>query len=131
MKDGSTTEHDWLGFMPPHHRIQVIDPPAGYIVNGNSRVASSKYYNGLHDLTIFTARADRLHQLLSEKISKGHKLTMEDAKEIVADTVDVYCIQMLPYIRGSIADADTVFAQFDCNFTASSSRAAMYEVFMF
>lgn len=40
IKDGTTTENDWLGFVPPQHRIQIIDPPKGYIVNGNNRIAS-------------------------------------------------------------------------------------------
>ena len=65
IKDGSTTDHDWLGFVPPAHRLQVIDPPSGYIVSANNRIASTSYYNGLHGHAMFTARSDRLHQVLS------------------------------------------------------------------
>jgi penicillin amidase len=80
IKDGTTTDHDWLGFVPHTHRLQVIDPPSGYIVSANNKIASSEYYNGLHDYAIYTARSDRLHQVISEGIAKGRKFTVEDAK---------------------------------------------------
>lgn len=65
VKDGSTTEHDWLGFVPPSHRLQTIDPPKGYIINGNNKLANDLYYNGLHKYTIYTARSDRMHAMIS------------------------------------------------------------------
>ena len=94
IKDGTNTHHDWRGFVPHYHRLQVLDPQSGYIVSANNRIASNNYYNGIHQFTIFTARSDRLHQLISEGIAKGRKFTIDDAKKIVADTVDVYCLQM-------------------------------------
>jgi penicillin G amidase len=120
-----------MGFVPHNHRLQIIDPPSGYIVSANNRISSGNYYNGLHDYNIFTARSDRLHQIISEGIANGHKFTVEDMKEMLADTVDVYCQQILPYVKGVVSDASTLLATFDCDFVSTSSEAAMYEVFLF
>jgi acyl-homoserine lactone acylase PvdQ len=131
IKDGSTTDHDWRGFVPPGDRLQIIDPPSGYIVSANNRIASANYYNGLHAYNMFTARSDRLHQILSEGIAKGHKYTVEDAKKIVTDTVDVYCIQMQSYLKASIPQASSALEGFDCDFKPESTQATMYENFFY
>ena len=131
IKDGSTTEHDWLGFVPPAHRLQIIDPPSGYIVSANNRIASTSYYNGLHGYSMFTARSDRLHQILSEGIAKGRKFTVADMKAIVTDTVDVYCIQMQSYLKASMPQAASALEGFDCDFKAESWQAVMYENFFY
>lgn len=85
----------------------------------------------MHQYTIFTARSDRLHQLISEGIAKGHKFTIDDAKKIVTDTVDVYCLQMQSYLKATISEAASELTGFDCDFKASSTQAAMYEVFIY
>lgn len=131
VKDGSTTEHDWLGFVPAHHRLQIVDPPQGYLANANNRIASHAYYNGLHDYTIFTARSDRLHELISAQIASGRKFELQDLKNILADTVDTYCRRILPDLKALIPEAEAILGDFDCNFTSSSSAAVAYEVFMF
>ncbi len=74
VKDGKTTENDWLGFVPPYHRLQTIDPAKGFIANGNNKLAGEVYYNDLHKYTIYTSRSDRIHFLIEELIKKGHKL---------------------------------------------------------
>lgn len=61
IKNGTTTDHDWLGFLPKYHRMHIVDPKSGYIVSSNNRIASEKHANGLNERTIFTARSDRLH----------------------------------------------------------------------
>jgi penicillin G amidase len=39
IKDGSTSEHDWVGVVHPLDRMFVADPPKGYIVTSNNRLA--------------------------------------------------------------------------------------------
>lgn len=50
---------------------------------------------------------------------------------MVLDTVDVYCRQIIPLIKEAIPAADKALKEFDCNFIATSSQAAMYEVFFY
>ena len=71
IKDGTTTDHDWLGFLPKYHRMHIVDPEPGYIVSSNNRIASQKHANGVNDRSIFTARSDRLHEMIGERIKNG------------------------------------------------------------
>ena len=41
VKDGTTTEHDWIGFVPPQFRMHLKDPSKGYIIHSNNRVAEA------------------------------------------------------------------------------------------
>jgi acyl-homoserine lactone acylase PvdQ len=40
LKDGTTSENDWLGFMPAHERMHAFDPKKGYLATSNQRVTS-------------------------------------------------------------------------------------------
>lgn len=79
IKDGTNTDHDWLGFLPKNQRMHIVDPVSGYIVSANNRIASGKHANGLNNRNIFTARSDRLHEMIGERIKKG-KINVADMK---------------------------------------------------
>ena len=96
VKDGTTTEDDWLGFMPNQHRLSVVDPECGYIVAANNRGASHEYYNNILKFDIFTARADRITEMIEDKISRGIKFNAQVTKQMIEDTVDTYCQRILP-----------------------------------
>jgi penicillin amidase len=68
------------------------DPPKGYIVTANNKPVSEKYFNGVYESSVMTARANRIDDLIQEKIKKDLKFTVEDMKRIQLDTVDVLCI---------------------------------------
>ena len=48
---------------------------------------------------MFTARADRLEHLIKDKIKKGIKITKEDMKSMQADTVDVFCLEVVDRMK--------------------------------
>lgn len=64
IKDGTTSLHDWVGLVPPEDRMHVYDPPKGYMIHANNKVAEHGYYGGYLDHTIYTARADRIDELI-------------------------------------------------------------------
>lgn len=78
--------------------MHIMDPPKGYIINANNRVAENQYYGGYLDYTIYTARADRLEEIIRGEIEAGRKIGVEFVKKTLMDTVDVYCRQILPEI---------------------------------
>lgn len=131
IKDGTTTDHDWLGFLPGHQRMHIVDPASGYIVSSNNRIASEKHASGVNLRTIFTARSDRLHEMIGERMKRGEKIGIAGMKEMVLDTVDVYCRQVLPYLNSLFGGVAAPFSLFDCNFTKDSFLASIYEVFFY
>jgi penicillin amidase len=64
IKDGTTSDHDWVGVVSAENRMHLADPPKGYIIHANNRVAGEGYYGGYLNYTIFTARADRIDELI-------------------------------------------------------------------
>jgi len=98
IKDGSTFEHDWTGLINGKQQLRLYDPPKGYIVTANNKPVSAKYQNGIYESSILTARANRIDEMIREKIRKGEKLTVEHMKQIQLDTVDVLCRQNVPNI---------------------------------
>lgn len=111
--------------------MHIYDPPKGYIINANNRVAENDYYDGYLDYTIYTARADRIDEALKKEFQAGRKISDDFAKKIILDTVDVYCRQILPEITEVVEESRPFLSNFDCDFTASSTQASIYEVFMF
>lgn len=68
VKDGTTSEHDWVGIVPAEDRMYVIDPPKGFFVHANNRLAEEDFYGGLLNFTAFTARGDRITQLIKAEL---------------------------------------------------------------
>lgn len=128
IKDGTSTENDWQGFIPLQDRLTTIDPKSGYLVAANNRGSSNNYYNGLHQYDFFTARADRISQLLEDYIAKGVKINAEIAKKIVSDTIDSYCQKILPTLLAVLPQSAKFLQNFDCNFTSESTTVPVYEL---
>ena len=68
-------------------------------MTANNQPASEKYQNGIFGISMFTARADRLEHLIKDKIKKGIKITKEDMKSMQADTVDVFCLEVVDRMK--------------------------------
>ena len=65
VKDGTSSKHDWKGMMPPEDRLSVCDHDRGYFVVANNQAAPDKFHGGYFRHSIFTARANRLEELIS------------------------------------------------------------------
>ncbi len=48
IKDGSTSDHDWIGLIKGDDQLNLHDPPKGYIVTANNRPVSGNYQNGVY-----------------------------------------------------------------------------------
>lgn len=75
--------------------MNIHDPPKGFIVHANNKMAEGGYYGGYLDYTTYTARADRIDSLLRNKIQSGKKINFDFARSVLYDTVDIYCQQIL------------------------------------
>lgn len=129
IKDGTTSEDDWQGFIPLEDRLTTIDPECGYIVAANNRGSTDLYYDGLHKYHAYTARADRITEMIEDYISRGIKINTEITKKMLADTVDSYCRRILPTILTALPQSAAILNNFDCDFTQNSLAAPVYELF--
>ena len=128
--DGTTSEHDWIGFINGTDKLRLRNPKKGYVVTANSRPAGphfkGQYYNNNFQVT---ARAVRISKLLREKIESGKKLTVQDSIDIQLDPVDEYCLLILPHLKTLDPRFGSVFSNWGCQFTVDSQEASIFEAF--
>jgi penicillin amidase len=93
--DGSTDAGEWTGYIPFDQLPHVYDPPEGYIVTANQRIAGRSYPYFLTHEWAAPYRARRITELLTAK----PKLKPEDFQAIQADT---YSIPAMAFARAVI-----------------------------
>jgi penicillin amidase len=137
--DGATDAGEWTSYIPFDKLPHVYDPPEGFIVTANQRVAGGGYSQYLTREWAAPHRARRIFDLLQAK----SKLTPSDMRDIQADT---YSIANASFARevvkvagdqsGSVAPGDekwretlALFAAWDGRMD-SDSRAAVIAALM-
>lgn len=103
VKDGTKSESDWIGFVQGENKLHCEDPSRGYIVTANNKAASWSYFDGISDVAIYTARADRIESMIREEIKAGRKLSKDFMKKMQLDTVDVHCLEVVAGMRKKLA----------------------------
>ena len=98
--DGSTTDGDWLGNIPFDELPNLYNPPEGFIVTANQRIAGTDYKYQQMTRTFMSSRARRIHDLLAA----NNKVTMDDSRDIQHDIYN----QPLALIARSIVADGTV-----------------------
>jgi penicillin amidase len=83
--DGATDDGEWTGYIPFAELPHVLDPPEGFIVTANQRVAGRSYPHFLTHEWSAPYRARRIHDLLQAT----PKLKPDDFRDIQADTFSI------------------------------------------
>ncbi|MBC7909548.1 MAG: penicillin acylase family protein, partial [Pyrinomonadaceae bacterium] len=83
--DGTTDAGEWTGYIPFDKLPHVYDPPEGFIVTANQRVAGGSYPFHLTHEWSAPYRARRIYNLLQAK----PKLKPDDFRDIQADTYSI------------------------------------------
>ncbi len=122
--DGSTTDGDWLGLIPFDELPHLYNPPEGFIVTANQRIAGTDYKYQQMSRTYMSARARRIHDLLSGM----KKVTMDHSRDIQHD---VYSQPLATIAKSIVADgsvsAETiaVLREWDGKMVADSRGALL------
>ena len=98
--NGRTSEYDWeedgVQTAPLSDLPRSLNPSKGFIVTANNKQASG---HALYDYGASvwpTPRAERISELIEEKIKAGEKLTFQDMRTIQKDNVDTYGRRFVP-----------------------------------
>jgi penicillin G amidase len=131
---GWTGEYDWQGFIPFDKLPSLFNPPAGFVATANNKVISDDYPYLISAMWSPGYRATRINTLLNAK----KKLTVQDMKDIQADTYLVPAAELLPYMLAVKPQTDLeaqALAQlkaWDMRHDVDSVGASIYEaVYMF
>jgi Penicillin amidase/Protein of unknown function (DUF3574) len=90
--EGWTGEHEWSGYVPFAELPKLYNPPQGYIVTANNKVAGDEYPYLIG--TNFSApyRAARIIEMIKRK----PRLSPEDMEAMQGDVVALHARELLP-----------------------------------
>ncbi len=96
--DGATNDGDWTGMIPFDELPHLFNPPSGFIVTANQRIAGTDYKYQQMTRTYVSYRARRIYDLLS---AKKQGMTMDDFRDI---QYDVYNWALVSFAKTIVAD---------------------------
>ena len=86
---GWTGEYEWQGEVPFEEMPHALNPEQGFIVTANNKIVGDDYPYYLGSVWMNGYRAERITQLVKEKIEKGEKLSIEDGNRIMRDVYSI------------------------------------------
>ena len=97
--------HEWVGFIPFEALPRAYDPPAGFIVTANNRVAGDAYPYALSNDWAPPYRAARIRERLEAGIAAGEALDLAAMRSIQGDQLSRQALELLPSLR-AVAPSD-------------------------
>jgi penicillin amidase len=91
---GWTGEYEWTGYIPFDELPFVYNPPTHYIVTANNKVVPDRYPYFISAEWADPSRAQRISDLLH----KNDNLTVDDMRDIQADTYSIPAAKLMPYV---------------------------------
>jgi penicillin G amidase len=96
----------WRGFIPDDQMPQSFNPESGYIVSANNRMMSADYPYFISADFAQPERAQRIEQLIRNKIASGQPLSLKDHEAFQMDTLDLEAKAMLSEFTSVKPDDD-------------------------
>ncbi len=131
---GWTGEHEWTGFIPFEDMPAVLNPADGIIVTANNAVVDAGYPYFISHSWATGDRAQRILDLIEERLAADGEVTLEAIGEIQADSrslmaeVFVPLLLDLPDDDPRVAEAQVLLGDWDFQLRRSSAAAAIYEL---
>lgn len=134
---GWTGEFRWEGYIPADEMPHSFNPPAGYIVSANNRIAGPQYRHFISDDWAPPARAQRIEQMLGDAARKGHPISTEYVQQMQRDQVNLEARQLLPLLSAVVPAsarqqrAVKYLAAWDGSMSRDSQAASIYMAWMY
>jgi penicillin amidase len=107
-RPGWEKAHQWIGLLPFDAMPHAIDPPRGWLVTANNRLAGNDYPYPLYGTWIGGHRALRIRQMIEAGIGRGDNasqgFTTTDFGTMHHDTVSLRAVVCVPRILNALGD---------------------------
>ncbi len=121
--DGSTTDGDWVGFIPFEELPNLYNPPSGMIITANQRIVGTSYK--YPQMSRDAATPWRARQILNA-LSTKEKLTVDDVRTAQFDAGNL-AVKMIAdeILKSGAASAETLdlLSKWDGRMTPDSTAA--------
>ena len=133
--DGTTSENDWKGFVPPQEIPTILNPAENFIASANNKTLKDFKYH-ISNLWEPSSRIDRIRELLTYK----EKHSPDDFKNYQMDNNSPYARKIVPYLINSfegikVKDKNLnisleLFRKWNFEMDKYSQTPAIYSVFL-
>jgi penicillin amidase len=96
---GSDASQTWMNYIPFDELPKSYNPEQGYIISANNKVIDSQYPYYISKEWALPARAERIEQLLNDKIKLNQPLSLDYMRQMQGDTVDLSLVSLLKTIK--------------------------------
>lgn len=93
---GWSGDHEWVGMIPPERMPQVLNPPRGFVVTANNRVADSTYPYHLGSSFMNGYRAARI----TSRLHVLERVTLDDCRELQMDLHSLAAGELIARLEG-------------------------------
>jgi penicillin amidase len=126
---GWTGTYEWSGYVPFERRPRAFNPPEGYIVSANNRIAGDGYPYRLGNGFAAPFRAVRIHEMITARPLHS----ADDMAAMQSDVLAVHARQLLPLLLETRPESDRaaraleLLRHWDSQVVADSAPAAIFE----
>jgi penicillin amidase len=108
--DGTTTKHDWQGYIPFDEMPYSFNPDKGYISNGNNKIIGDEYP---YYISRYWADPSRGEQI-DRRLRIDAKFDVDDMKSVLNDITSPFGQEYAPlfianYTQGFSAEGDKIY----------------------
>lgn len=133
--DGTTSENDWIGFVPFDDLPTMINPPQNFIATANNKVIKSFKYH-ISNLWEPSSRIDRVLELIHSKDVHSKEDFMNyqmDLKSPYAKKITEYILKAFEGIQvqdQNLKKSLELLSEWDYEMSSMSQAPAIYSVFL-
>ena len=135
IRDGSTSEYDWKGYVPFEQLPSSFNPAEGSVSSANNKTVSDEYPYYISFRFYPPYRIGRIREMLNGK----NVLGMDDFKRMITDQHSAYAALLTPFIlkissqkasmTGLEAASFDLMAKWEYNMRADQAAPAIFEFF--
>ena len=105
--DGSTSKHDWKGYVPFEEMPFLLNPEKGYISNGNNKIVNDTYPYYISKYWADPSRAKQIENRIDAIINDKRKIEVVDMMDIQNDITSPFAKEINETILFLIKDEKT------------------------
>jgi len=125
---------EWSGWVPAEKLPHQFNPAAGFVGTANHRMIPEDYPFKVGNEWAPPYRFLRLHEVLNDAATQGHKLSLEEMGRLQSDVVSLPARELQPLLAhaaGSTADAPVrLLLDWNCSLDRNSAAAALFELWL-
>jgi penicillin amidase len=131
--------YEWQGFLPNSALPHQFNPAEQFIATANHKMIPDDFPFPVGFEWTAPTRFQRIHDVLTEAKSTGHKLTLEDMGSLQSDVVSLMARELQQYLLEALKAQERIvpattrtaadmLLRWDCALREDSAPAALYEL---